>query len=254
MRLPSAVLMLPFNGELKNIVEFTNRIGELYVTSFRYSILIWDNGSNDKILNDLYNSISKHITIVKREKKSDTIAYMDMIEAGKSINSDYLIICDPSVKLYPGALFSAVSRVQSNDEIAAVGGKILYKDKISDTGTVLKNSDIIVMNSGEPKNSANFPERRLWLNNIFTLYNLNTLRKHNIRPDTIFSSVQISAADLLTNLYSKGHTIMYESRAIIDGSACKSIIDQELLNLDTSDLNKYTDRWKGKFETPYWQF
>jgi hypothetical protein len=26
------------------------------------------------------------------------------------------------------------------------------------------------------------------------------------------------------------------------------------LNLDTSDLNKYTDRWKGKFEAPYWQF
>ena len=98
MQKPYVLAVCPFKGECNSILDMTYSLLMSYVTGFRYSLILWDDGSNDGELNYLYESIKNNfantqIMIVKHDNQGYTKTVYDIMEHVKPrLNIDYLLL------------------------------------------------------------------------------------------------------------------------------------------------------------------
>jgi len=129
MRWPFIFVAIPFKGEIPLLLECVNSLFPSYIKGFAYSMVLWDDGSTDEELNSLYFSLPQEvgIPIVKHDNVGYTQAIFNIFEDVLKNRSefDYILLMNSDVKFRKNTLYSLVSRMLSNVNVAAVGCKVL---------------------------------------------------------------------------------------------------------------------------------
>jgi len=261
MRKPFVLVVVPFKNQTNLVVNFLNSIMTSYVSGFSYTVILWDDGSDERELNWLWNTVPKDMLILKHNNVGYTQTAYDIVEFAKTQeNHDFLLLVNSDIMLEKGTFHATVKRALSNPNCAVVGGKILeYNgDKIIHTGTRVENGKITdpYCELHRSDSKTNFVERRLWVNGCYTYYNLDILRKENLNFDLDFKPCYFEEADLMTRLNMLGYSILYEPRAIIHHkvNASHNSERKKYENVFWTNWNKYLSKWKPYFESNKLQF
>lgn len=258
MRKPYVLIVVPFKGQTELLKNCVNSILESYVSGIVFSIVLWDDGTDDTELDNLYRSIYREIVIYKHDNVGYTQAVYNIFNHVKnSKDVDYLLLCNSDIKLRKGAFHALVKRMMCNENYAAVGGKILKynSDEIIHTGTIIKNNKICDPYCGLhcDDEQTNNVEKRLWVNGCCTLYNMDIIKKYDLNFDIEnFSPAYFEEADLMTRLNYLGHPVMYEPRAEIEHvvNATFSTERNKYESIFWKNWNKYLELWNDKFNHP----
>jgi GT2 family glycosyltransferase len=245
MKTPYIGVFIPFKGEVKLVLDCIYHLMNSYTSGFSYFIICYDDGSSNDDLNYLHTSIINNfrsdILIVKNEHVEYTQAVHNITTYCKQdLRVDYMLLLNSDTKVHRGSFYNAVKRMQSNPNIAAVGGKILKMDteEIQHTGTRLENGNIVDPYCGLHMNDPQTMqvERRLWTNGCATLYNVNVLRKEDLNFNLHFKPAYFEEADLMSELNVRGYSVLYEPSMVIEHK----------LN---ATMNKERDRYEKVFWT-----
>jgi len=264
MRWPFIFVAIPFKGEIPLLLECVNSLFPSYIKGFAYSMVLWDDGSTDEELNSLYFSLPQEvgIPIVKHDNVGYTQAIFNIFEDVLKNRSefDYILLMNSDVKFRKNTLYSLVSRMLSNVNVAAVGCKVLKygTTEIAHTGTRLENGEIVDPYCGLEENDPRtcFVERRLWVNGCCVLYNAKILRKLNLNFDLHFKPAYFEEADLMTKLVLRGYSVLYDPRAVIEHviNATMGKEKEKYEKIFWENWEKYLERWKPYFSSKQLQF
>lgn len=261
MKKPFVLVAVPFKGKPKFVLDLLYSLNITYASGFSYSLMLWDDGSSDDELNYLYSSIVKtygndKFLIIKHDNVGYTKSVYNITEFAKSqLQYDYLLLLNSDTKFKPNTIFSLVSRIKINANIAAVGGKVLKMgtNLIQHTGTIIKDGEVYDPYCGlESKDPITMNvERRLWVNGACTLYNLHILRKENLNFNLDFSPAYFEEADLQSELNIRGYSILYEPRSEIEHFVNGTMGDfkQEYEKVFWANWERYLQKWKPYFKT-----
>jgi GT2 family glycosyltransferase len=254
MKKPYVVVIVPFKGEIDYLTKLVYSLLDSYVSGFSYTITLWDDGSTDDELVKLYDSIPRMVHIIRHKNVGYTQAVWNIINLGKhESHFDYLLICNSDTKMRKGSFHAMVKRMISNNNIFAVGGKILKYDTntILHTGTRIKNNEIEDPYCGLDVNDpiANKVERRLWVNGCSVLYNLDAMRNSDLNVDFNFTPAYFEEADLMTRANNIGYSCIYEPKAEIDHvmNATMGKEREKYGSIFWGNWEKYLAKWKPQF-------
>ena len=266
MQKPYVLVVCPFKGEVKSVLDMTYTLLQSYVTGFRYSLVLWDDGSSDNDLNYLYESIKNNfgntqIMIVKHDNQGYTKTVYDIMEHVKPrLNIDYLLLVNSDIKFKVGSMFAMVNRMNTNPGIAAVGGKILKMgtDEIQHTGAIITPDGVKDPYCGlklDDPSTMNV-ERRSWANGCCTLFNLDIFRKENLNFNLEFTPSYFEEADLMTELNMRGYSVMYEPAAVIEHAVGKTHHKEKdkYEKVFWGNWDKFQIKWKPFYNSPMLQF
>ena len=266
MKKPYTIVAIPFKGQIGLLRDAVFSILDNYVSGMNYAIFCWDDGSTNQELDELYNIIPKQILIVRHDNVGYTKAVYNIVDYCKNDSRiDYLLLCNSDIRMRKGSFYSLVSRMLTNPNIGAVGGKIIKygTNIIQHTGTIVDPScenSIENPHCGllcdDPK--SNFVERRLWVNGCCTLYNMSVLRGLNLNFDVEnFSPAYFEESDLQSKMNLMGNPVIYEPRAEIEHHM-NSTMGQErdkYGKIFWTNWQKYLDIWKDRLDTlPQFKF
>ena len=256
MKKPFVAVLVPFKGEIDYLVSMVNSFLSSYVSGFAYTISLWDDGSTDDELVKLWDSIPRQVQIIRHKNVGYTQQVWNMIHFGKHENRfDYLLVCNSDTKMRKGSFHAMVKRMMSNNNIFAVGGKILRYDTdiILHTGTRIKNGEIEDPYCGLNKNDpiSNNVERRLWVNGCSVLYNLDAMRNADLNLDLNFTPAYFEEADLMTRANMLGYSCIYEPKAEIDHvmNATMGKERDKYGQIFWGNWEKYLAKWKPHFKS-----
>lgn len=265
MRKPYVLVAIPFKSQVKLLKEAVFSFLESYVSGMTFSIILWDDGSKVEELDELYNSIPRQVTIVRHENVGYTKAVHNIVNFCKSESRiDYLLLCNSDIKMRKGSFYSIVNRMLTNNNIGAVGGKVLKygTDEIQHTGTIIDHScennignPYCGLNCNDPR--TNHVERRLWANGCCTLYNIDILKKFNLNFDIDnFSPAYFEEASLQTQMNLLGVPVLYEPRCEVEHvvNASHNEDRQKYERVFWNNWNKYLEMFKDKFDHPMLNF
>lgn len=267
MRKPFILVSIPFKGEVNFVIEAVRSILSSYVSGFTYTMILWDDGSDDSDLNFLWSSVPREILIVKNQNSGYTHSVYKILDLAKNDKSfDFLLLCNSDVKFHTGTFFSLVKRILHNPNYAVVGGKILKwnSDIIQHTGTKLgpdKEPGTVKvidpycdLHKDDPR--TNFVERRLWVNGCCMMMNLKVFRKENMNFDLEFSPAYFEEADLMTRLNIMGYSVIYEPRALVEHYVNATMNKERQKNEEVfwRNWNKYLEKWSPYFNSKQLQF
>ena len=265
MKKPFVFVVVPFKSEIKLLLDMIYSLFQSYTSGLSFTLVLWDDGSQDNELDYLYRSIkdnfSQEVLIIKHDNIGYTKQVYDIVDFAKNRDGfDYLLLANSDIRLGTGSFHAMVSRMNSNANIAAVGGKIIKMGTrmINHTGTTIKDGKIFDPYCGldidDP--STKKVERRLWTNGCCTLYNLDILRKENLNFDLEFTPAYFEESDLMTRLNMMGYSILYEPRAIIDHvvNATMGKERDKFEKVFWANWQKYLDKWSPYFNSPQLYF
>jgi len=266
MKRAFVLMVVPFKGEVKLVLDFLYSLSHSYISGFSYSVILWDDGSSNEDLDYLHNGIKNNFSnqymIVKHDNVGYTRAVHEIMNVAKAEKEfDYLLLVNSDIKFKPQTFHSLVKTLNSNLNISVAGCKVI-KDgttEIQHTGTRIRNGgeiddpycglkidDPITMNQ----------ERRLWVNGSCAMYNLHIMRKENLNFDLEFTPAYFEEANLMTKLVMMGYTNMYDPRAVVEhkvnGTMGKE--RQKYEKIFWENWDKYLKRWKQYFNSPQLQF
>ncbi len=254
MNKPYVLVAVPFYNKIDFVISCLDSLFKSYISGFNYQVLLLDDGSSKEELNKLKNLIDNKIGIISNEKNIGyTKTVYNAVNYAKQNNFDYLLLMNNDIKLFPNAFTNLVKRMLTNNNISAVGGKVIHwtENIIIHTGARIKNNKIIDPYCGLNINDpiTNNVERRLWINGCYCLYNLDILRKEKLNFNLEFSPAYFEESDLMTELNMRGYSVLYEPKAKA----------RHLVNGTTRDLNyetvfennwkKYVNKWEKYFNS-----
>jgi GT2 family glycosyltransferase len=268
MEKPFVLVAIPFKGEISLLVEAVKSIFNSYVSGFSYSIVLWDDGSTDEELNQLWNALPKNILILKHDNVGYTKAMTSIIDFAKNDQRfDFLLACNSDVKFHTGSFHALTKRLMQNPNFAAVGCKVLKwgTDIIQTTGTILGDDGtsehkmkVVDPHCGLQKDDPRtmHVERRLWANGCSVMYNLDILRKLGLNFDMEFTPCYFEEADLMTKLNFLGYPILYEPRAVIEHvvNATMNKEREKFEKVFWTNWDKYLQKWGPYFNSKQLQF
>ena len=268
MEKPFVLVAIPFKGEIPLLVEAVSSIMNSYVSGFSYAIVLWDDGSTDEELNQLWNTVPKNMPILKHANVGYTKAMSGIFDMAKNDPQfHYLLVCNSDVKFHTGSFHAMTKRLMQNPNFAAVGCKVLKwgTDVIQHTGTRLGDDGtpehkikVVDPYCGLHKDDPRtmHVERRLWANGCCVMYNLDILRKLGINFDMEFTPAYFEEADLMTKLNFLGHPVLYEPRAVIEHVVNASMNKEREKNEKVfwANWNKYLQKWGPYFNSKQLQF
>jgi hypothetical protein len=106
MKKPFVLVVMPFKGHPKYVLDFLYSMAHSYVSGFSYSILLWNDGTSEEDLNYLYHSITStygpnRFKIIKHDNVGYTQAVINIVNLAKAqIEYDYLMIVNSDIKSF----------------------------------------------------------------------------------------------------------------------------------------------------------
>ena len=263
---PFTLVAVPFKGKPEFVLEFCQSLIRSYASGFSYMVILFDDGSKPEEVEYIYNTLKNMKCPYSVVANSNNVGYTrkvyDIFEYAKSqTDFTHVLLANSDIKLNPQTFETIIKKSISNENIAAVGGKILDYNKgevILHTGTRLENGEIVDPYCGLQRNDpkTNYTERRLWVNGCFTMYNLKILRKENLNFNLDFSPAYFEEADLMTELNLKGYSVLYEPKAEIKHFVNGTMNEKRSENEAhfNRNWNKYLEKWKPYFNSPKLRF
>jgi len=257
---PFVLIAIPFKNKSDLVTQcIDSLLNKSYVSGMAYTIILINDGSEYKEVEKVRLKYGNIAYIINYDSVGYTKIVYDMVDlAKKEKQFNYLLISNNDIKFFPSTLYSLVSRMNSNPNIANVGCKILHwtKDVIIHTGTrINKKCENWVENPycglSPDDPIANVTERRLWTNGACSLYNLDILRKENMNFDLSFSPAYFEESDLHTRLNIKDYSVTYEPRAIVRHKVNATVSDYlEMYNpVFSKNWELYLSKWKKYFDS-----
>lgn len=262
MKKPYVVVAIPFKGQISLLREAVYSFLDNYVSGMNYAIICWDDGSSQEELDELYNNIPNQILIVRHENVGYTQAVHNIVDYCKGDSRvNYLLICNSDIKMRKGSFYALVSRMLTNANIGAVGGKIIKHgtDLIQHTGTIVKNNKIedpyCGLNCNDPQ--TNNVERRMWVNGSCVLYNMAVLRGLDLNFDAeVFSPAYFEESDMMAKMNYLGNPVIYEPRCEVEHHV-NATMGQERSKYEQifwRNWDRYRQKWEPLYNSPQFQF
>lgn len=254
MKTPYILVVIPFYNKSDLVISCLNSIVRSYIQGFNYQIIIWNDGSSEDELSKLQQSIDNRIGIYNNNRNIGyTLSCIDIVNYAKQENFDYLFLLNNDTILFPDAFTNLFRRINSNNNICAVGGKVIHwtDDIIIHTGTRISNNKISDPYCGLEINNpiTNHVERRLWVNGCYCLYNLDILRKENLNFNTDFLPAYFEESDLMTELNMRGYSVIYEPKARVRHLVNGTTRDYDYGKIFEDNWQKYLNKWEKYFSS-----
>jgi hypothetical protein len=254
MKNPYILVSIPFYNKSDLTISCLDSLFKSYISGFNWQVILWDDGSSKEELNRLKNSIDIHVGIICNEKNIGyTQTCINAVNYAKHENFDYLFLLNNDTILFQDAFTNLVKRILTNNNIAAVGGKVIHWNEniIIHTGTRIKNNKISDPYCGLEINNpiTNHVERRLWVNGCYCLYNLDILRKENLNFNPDFGPAYFEESDLMTELNMRGYSVIYEPKARVRHLVNGTTRDYNFGKIFDDNWNKYLNKWEKYFSS-----
>lgn len=254
MKKPYISIIIPFYNKSDLVISCVNSIFNSYISGFAYQIHLWDDGSSQEELDKIKKSVNNCVGIIQNKKNIGyTQTCINIINFTKQSDFDYLFLMNSDIKLFPNTFTSLVKRISSNNNIAAVGGKVIHwtDDVIIHTGTRIKNNKISDPYCGLHINDpiTNNVERRLWVNGCYCLYNIDILRKEKLNFNQDFSPSYFEESDLMTELNIRGYPVLYEPKAKARHLVNGTTRDFNYGKIFEDNWHKYLNKWEKYFSS-----
>lgn len=255
MKKPYILIVVPFLGKIDLVLSCLDSLFKSYISGFNWQVILWDDGSSKEELNRLKNSIDSCVGIISNEKNIGyTPTVHNAVNYAKQENFDYLLLLNNDTILFPDAFTNLVKRILINNNIAAVGGKVVHwtENITIHTGTRIKDGKIsdpyCGLNINDP--ITNNVERRLWVNGCCCLYNLDILRKEKLNFNYLdYPMAYFEESDLMTELNIRGYSVIYEPKAKIRHFLNGTTRDYDFGKIFEDNWNKYLNKWEKYFSS-----
>lgn len=182
---------------------------------FPLEVIIIDNASTDETATLL--SRIENATILTQ---SENLGFLKAVNLGlETARGDHILLLNNDAILRPGALTAAVDTLEAEDDVGAVGGRIILPNgQLQEAGSIIWNDGTCVgYGRGDEPDRGQYMFRRDvdYCSGAFLLVNGNLFRELN-GFDEAFAPAYYEETDLCMRLRSAGYRIVFDPNVVID--------------------------------------
>ena len=182
---------------------------------FPLEVIIIDNASTDETATLL--SRIENATILTQ---SENLGFLKAVNLGlETARGDHILLLNNDAILRPGALTAAVDTLEAEDDIGAVGGRIILPNgQLQEAGSIIWNDgSCIGYGRGDDPDRGQYMFRRDvdYCSGAFLLVNGNLFRELN-GFDEAFAPAYYEETDLCMRLRGAGYRIVFDPNVVID--------------------------------------
>ncbi|WP_413992038.1 glycosyltransferase [Labrys okinawensis] len=175
----------------------------------RIQVILVDSGSTDEA-----RFIDRHVQGGLHLRFETNIGFVNACNSGLlHVRAPYLLFLNNDIQLTPGALDAAVSRLESEDDIGAVGAKVIRtNEKLQEAGCIVWRDGRTTgyMRDWSPLcPEANFVRDVDFCSGVFLLTKTDVVRRIG-GFDVRFAPAYFEDADLCLEIWNAGYRVVYD--------------------------------------------
>lgn len=210
--IPKVSIILILHNRSELTLQCLRTISENFKSD--YEIIIFDNNSKDETRELLKKISGANITY----NTSNLHFLKSCNSASKKANGKYLLFLNNDAQLFPGAIESALSVIQSSSDIGAVGAKIILLDgKLQEAGNIIwSDGSCLGFGRGDNPSLSNYSFIRdvHYCSGAFLLTPRELFNDLN-GFDEIFEPAYYEETDYCLRLWDIGKRVVYNPNSVI---------------------------------------